>query len=103
MNIQERIRQRRAQILIHSFLYYHLDSPIISDITFDRWSKELVDLQKECKEIYFYDQVFSDWDGSTGYHLPVDGWIAEKGTHLLRYHDEHTATNNKRTTKEGDI
>lgn len=88
MGIEEKIRQRRSQMLVHSYLYYHLNESIIDDSTFDMWAKELAQLQKECYDIGFYDEVFKDWDGSSGYHLPYDSWIVSKATQLLRYRDE---------------
>jgi len=80
-----RIRQRRAQLLVHSYLYYALNESIVDDAVFDRWSAELVSLQKDLKEpIGFYDEAFADWTGETGMHLPRDGWINYKALQLLR-------------------
>lgn len=81
---EEKIRQRRAQILIHSFLYYVMDSPIVSDDIWQKWAEELRDLQKEFPvAIDFYDKEFADWTGDTGMHLPQDGWVREKALRLL--------------------
>ena len=67
------IRRRRAQMLVHSFLYYQMDDPVISDDQWQVWADELAQLQKDypklCK-IGYYDKDFADWDGSTGMHLP---------------------------------
>lgn len=88
----ERIRQRRQQIAVHSYLYYQLDSPIVSDDTWQRWSDELVALQRDFTgRVLFYDREFFDWDGSTGMHLPKDAWIAEKAAKLLRQHGQYHA------------
>lgn len=88
----ERIRQRRQQIAVHSYLYYQLDSPIVSDDTWQRWSNELVTLQRDFTgRVLFYDRAFFDWDGSTGMHLPKDAWIAEKAAKLLRQHEHYQA------------
>lgn len=82
--IQEQIKQRRSQMLVHSYLYYVLDSPIISDDTWQRWADELTSLQHDNPDnIGFYDEVFSDWDGSTGMHLPKDPWIVIQAGKLL--------------------
>ena len=69
------IRQRRIQMLVHSYLYYVLDSPVISDDKWQQWADELTALQLQEKQIGFYDEEFADWDGSTGMHLPKDEWI----------------------------
>lgn len=84
----ERIRQRRAQLVVHSYLYYHLDSPIVSDDTWQRWADELVALQSDFDgRVLFYDREFFGWDGATGMHLPKDGWAAGMAAMLLRQHE----------------
>lgn len=84
----ERIRQRRAQIAVHSYLYYQLDSPIVSDDQWQRWSDELVALQAQFTgRVPFYDREFFDWDGTTGMHLPKDAWVAGKAAQVLRLHE----------------
>ena len=45
--VAEKIRQRRRQMLVHSFLYYELDSNIIDDYTWSKWGVELAELQKK--------------------------------------------------------
>lgn len=73
--VEEKIRQRRRQMLVHSFLYYELDSNIIDDYTWSKWGVELAELQKkypkESAEVEYAD-LFSDWDGSSGAHLVYD-------------------------------
>ena len=72
MTIEERIRQRRRQMLVHSYIYYELNQNIISDATWSKWAKELAQLQKdypeESKRVEEYEQ-FQDWDGSSGAFL----------------------------------
>lgn len=71
-------------MLIHSYLYYKLDTSIISDHDWQRWADELAELQHEHPQpIGFYDKVFDGWDGSTGMHLPSDDWIKDKANQLL--------------------
>lgn len=76
--VAEKIRQRRRQMLVHSFLYYELDSNIIDDHTWSMWGVELAELQKkypkESAEVEYAD-LFSDWDGSSGAHLVYDDTI----------------------------
>lgn len=70
--IQEKIKQRRRQMLVHSYIYYELNDNIISDSQWSKWAKELEQLQKdypkESAEVEEYDQ-FKNWDGSSGAFL----------------------------------
>lgn len=89
--IVERIRQRRSQMLIHSYLYYRLDEAIVSDHKWQEWADELVRLQAEHPHpIGFYDVEFADWNASTGYHLPHDAWVREKAERILAHHNKQT-------------
>lgn len=82
----EKLKRLRSNMLVHSYLYYTLDSPIISDDAWQKKAQQLVNLQKKFKKhINFYDKEFKDWDGSTGMHLPADSWVVAKGNQLLRY------------------
>jgi hypothetical protein len=86
----ERIRQRRAQLVVHSYLYYQLDSPIVSDDTWQRWADELATLQSDFDgRVLFYDREFFGWDGSTGMHLPKDAWASSTAAMLLRLADRY--------------
>lgn len=84
--LRQLIRRRRRQMLIHSFLYYRMNTNLISDQQFDAWAKELADLQKEhpkiSRHLEFYS-LFKDWDGSTGYHLPYLPQIEAVAKRLL--------------------
>lgn len=70
--VKEKIRQRRRQMLVHSYIYYELNENIVSDAQWTKWAKELQELQerypKESAEVEEYDQ-FKDWDGSSGAFL----------------------------------
>lgn len=88
--VKEIIRQRRAQMLIHSCIYYELDEAIISDHRWQRWADELQELQEKypnCCTIGFFDDEFKDWTGATGNHLPHrHPWVYEKSRRMLDYH-----------------
>lgn len=81
-------------MLVHSYLYYHLDESIISDDLWQKFAEELTELQKSCSKIGFYDSTFADWDGTTGMHLPKDGWVIGKAQQLLRYVNGTTTNQN---------
>ena len=49
--IEEKIEQRRRQILVHSYIYYALDDNIISDSQWSKWAVELAELQEKYPEI----------------------------------------------------
>jgi hypothetical protein len=83
--LSEKIRQRRIQMLVHSYLYYEMDENIIDDHKWQEWADELVELQKQKKVIGFYDKEFSDWTGASGAFLPKDKWIIERAKRLLYY------------------
>lgn len=71
--ITEKIQQRRYQMLVHSCIYYQMGDNIIDDHTFDRWAKELAELQEtypeESKQARYYEE-FIGFDGSSGFDLP---------------------------------
>lgn len=81
--IKDLIKRRRGQMIVHSFLYYQMDNPIISDDQWQKFADELTQLQnnypKLCK-INYYDKEFADFDGTTGMHLPQT--IIEEGLAL---------------------
>jgi len=81
--LSEKIRQRRTQMLIHSYLYYVLDENVVDDGKWQEWADELVELQKQRKDIGFYDAAFADWSGATGTHLPFEPWVIKRAKDLL--------------------
>jgi hypothetical protein len=85
--VGERIRQRRAQMLVHSFIYYELDDCLVDDHTWQAWADELKQLQDTFGgAIGYYDEAFKGWTGAGGSHLPLrDPAIMSKATRLLNY------------------
>lgn len=71
-----RVKHLRSLLLVHSYLYYTLDSPVVTDDQWQKWADELTSIQTitTC-DIGWYDDEFRDWNGSTGYHLPVDAFV----------------------------
>lgn len=72
----ELINRRRHQILVHSILYYRLDSTLVPDATFDAWGRELAALQREDPEaseaVEYQLAAFRNYTGNTGFDLPLD-------------------------------
>ncbi len=102
--IAEIIQRRRIQMLIHSKLYYDMDTSLITDSQFDEWGRELVQLQKDnpeiAKRICFAD-AFKDWDASTGAFLPLqDPWIIRKAQQLLTINRNMKGENYKHEHKK---
>lgn len=90
VKIIELIKRRRRQILVHSAIYYRFGTSLIEDFTFDKWARELRDLQNkfpnESKESEFYEE-FKDWDATTGYNLPVYPFL-DKADQLIKYSEK---------------
>lgn len=88
---QELIRRRRAQMLIHSCIYYELNDNIVDDATWQKWADELEKLQSEEKDLFidFFDNDFLDWTGATGNHLPHrDPWVLAKAKYIMEIHEK---------------
>lgn len=85
----ELMNRRQRQLLVHSFLYYQLNTNIIGDHSFDRWSKELASLLEDNPELAkqtVYYSGFTEFDGSSGYNLPYAmPEIQQVGYRLLNY------------------
>lgn len=89
--IREKIKRRRLQILVHSYLYEKLDSGIISDYTWDMWAKELAVLQDEYPDIseeVEYSDIFKGWTGDTASGLSYDDRTIGRAYMLLRINQE---------------
>ena len=88
--IKAKIRQRRAQMLIHSCIYYELNDNIVSDHRWQAWADELESLQRSnsnCCDIGFFDREFANWTGATGNHLPHrHPWVLAKAQYIIMLH-----------------
>ena len=87
-DIAEIITRRRRQLLVHSIIYYKYNESIIPDDTWSKWAAELVQLQKDYPELsekLIFAAEFSNFDGSTGFNLPLDHeWGNKKAIKLLK-------------------
>lgn len=71
---KEKIDFVQRVILIHSYLYYSLDSSVISDKSFDESARYLFTIQNLHDSSWIksntqYGYVFYDFDGNTGFDL----------------------------------
>lgn len=87
LEIAELIQQRRYQLLIHSCIYYHLNASYTTDKQWDKWAKELCNLQSQypniSKQVTLYE-YFKDWDASTGAFLPITlPWVVRIASRLI--------------------
>lgn len=87
-DVASKIQQRRYQILVHSLLYYELDTNLVSDSQWSAWAVELAKLQKQYPEIadkVIFAEAFKTFDGSSGFDLPYrDEQIVNIAYRLLR-------------------
>lgn len=71
-------------VLVHSIIYYELNSSIISDKRFDDAARQLISLSKETDNYndteYYY--CFKDFTGETGFYL-YDHLNEKDKTYLL--------------------
>lgn len=87
-SIADEIKRLRKVVLVHSVIYYRMNTNIISDIQYDKFAKKLQKLQNQyplisqkIKELY---NEFKDWDGCSGFNLPLgDVWANNKASYLL--------------------
>lgn len=82
----ELIDRRRRQIHVHSVMYYQWDTTLVADHVFDAWSNELVDLHRNHPDLIgvgYRPDLFADWTGDTGMHLPATPQITATITALL--------------------
>lgn len=108
--IAEKIQQRRYQMLIHSAIYYNMDTSIISDNQWDMWAVELKTLQEHypdiAKNVMLYEQ-FKDWDASTGAFLPInEEWVIQLAKRVLSIHNKPrspTAVEKKTVVRKGRL
>lgn len=91
------ITRLRHNMLVHSCLYYRLNTNIISDHKFDSMAKKLAELQLLYPEIAsecVYHEYFDGFDGSSGYDLPYHlDEVIQRTLKLLNYHNRKNNQN----------
>lgn len=88
--VRDLILRRRLQVLVHSCIYYHFNSSLVTDAQWQEWANELVTLQREYPSIakrVDYHKWFKNFDGTTGFDLPITrSEIVRKARWLLSEH-----------------
>lgn len=88
--ILEKINRRQRQIIVHSVIYYGLNTNVITDATWNTWALELVELQHKYPDIAktsaFWEDM-KDFDGSTGHHLAEHTWGTKIAMSIIRSHE----------------
>ena len=73
LSTQEYINWLQRLIIVHSYIYYELNNNAISDMQYDKKSKELVELKESYPDLWkkseYYKQFGDDYNGATGYTL----------------------------------
>lgn len=104
--IKSKIRQRRAQMLVHSCIYYEMNENVVSDHEWQKWADELEQLQRDnpdCCNIDFFDYEFKDWNGATGNHLPHrHPWVFSKANWLLNIEYERRRKQEELNVSQGN-
>lgn len=94
------ILRRRLQVLVHSCLYYYFNHSLVSDRQWQSWADELVSLQEKyplTSERVDYHQAFKNFDGTTGFDLPITNpEIIRKAQQLLKGGKHEQRKNSKR-------
>jgi hypothetical protein len=84
------IQRRRRQLYVHSYLYYRMNTTLVPDETYDRWARELIELQKDYpreSETAPYHDDFKDFQMGDSFALDLDqAWIHDCCLQLLTYH-----------------
>jgi hypothetical protein len=98
------IQRKRYQILVHSYLYYECNDPLISDDAWSKWAVQLDELQKKYPDIaktVCFAEEFKDFDPSTGYNLDYrQEQISNIAERLLRNEHKKSIQDTGRTACE---
>ena len=82
------INRRRRQVLVHSCIYYRFNENIVSDHTFDRWCRELIELQAKYPDIASlcpYHEEFKGLSHASGFDLPYNNpEIVNRAIYLIQ-------------------
>ena len=88
--IMSEIKRLRLCVLVHSIIYYRLNTSVISDYQYDKFAKKLKSLQDKFGDLSSavreYRDEFEGWDGCSGYNLKCmsDSWAVKKAIQLVK-------------------
>lgn len=109
LTIAEKIQRRRYQVMVHSCLYYSMNTNMVSDVQYDAWARELEQLQNAYPDIadnVDYAEYFKDFSASTGFDLPLnDPWVRRKALWLSSrlFSTDSTPNEIRRVVQEGKL
>lgn len=73
LTTQQYIDYLQRYIILHSYIYYELNSNFISDKKYDEKAKELVKYKNDYPELWkrsmYYKQFGDEYNGATGFTL----------------------------------
>lgn len=88
--IAEKLLHRRKQVLVHSYIYYELGQSIVEDALWDKWAREVVQLQTDYPDIALrvdHHNQFIGFDATTGFHFMYDEDTKHIADRLLWYYN----------------
>lgn len=92
--IKERILSKRRNILIHSCIYYKLNTNVIQDFEYDKLCNDLVWLQERFPKIAEetpLHNIFKDWgneETTSGYNLPISNpKVIERAMRIVKINE----------------
>lgn len=89
----ELIKRKRRQLILHSYLYYRMNTNLISDTEYDARARALIKLQEENPqeaELAEYADVFRGFQMGDSFGLPMDDtWVHETAVRMIRLHEEN--------------
>lgn len=104
--ILERVNQRRRQILVHSFLYYQLNTSKVDDHKYDSFVNDLIDLQAKYPEIaeqgIFADE-FRGFQTGDSFKLPYSHPDVQQWAYKFLHSSEHIENKQKIQDKPKEV
>ncbi len=87
IGIESHIRRCRANLLLHSYIFFFMEKPVWTMEKYISVTNMLLALQAAFPEpINYYDHIFKDWDGDTSKPLPTDSWSRSAANKVWKEH-----------------